>query len=106
MQKRKLKKVKQLLSSTAKLADLQDLKNKLSNKTEEKFKLMDSKFLSELHMRPDGELENSVMENNTSGVLRPQRAQGTDTTGMREPLISIENSLEYRLWNKQPYFRQ
>ena len=89
--------------SSAKMADLQDLENKLSSlgiEIEERFSSLDGKFdkllsLFEVHTGPSGEPENhSSTENDTSGVRRPQQTQGTNTSGVREPLISLENSLD------------
>ena len=82
--------------SMAKLDDLTALENKLSGQIESKFSSLDGRL-----ERLIGLLDTSgcvqrrpiIVDNSTSGACEPLQTQRNDTLGVREPLISLENSL-------------
>ena len=82
--------------SMAKLDDLTALENKLSGQIESRFSSLDGRL-----ERLIGLLDTSgcvqrrpiIVDNSTSGACEPLQTQRNDTLGVREPLISLENSL-------------
>lgn len=85
--------------SSAKLEDLSNLENKLSEQIESKFSSLDGKFeqilglLNFTNGADTGRPSIIQVDNSTSGACRPQETQGNDTSGGREPLIPLQNSL-------------
>lgn len=92
--------------TSAKLDDLSRLEDKLSEKIENRFSSLDGKFekLFGLLTSKGTDLRGPQIqvENSTTGACIPQtEADNTDTSGGREPLIPLDNSLnrDYGLTN-------
>ena len=88
--------------SAAKMEDLSNLENKLSEQIESKFSSLDGKFEQLIGLlnftngadtgRPSN-VQNGQVDNSTTGACRPQEAQRNVTSGGHEPLIPLQNSL-------------
>lgn len=89
--------------SAAKMEDLSNLENKLSEQIESKFSSLDGKFEQLIGLlnftngadtgRPGNTIQNGQVDNSTTGACRPQETQRNVTSGGHEPLIPLQNSL-------------
>ena len=84
--------------TSAKLDDLSRLEDKLSEKIEDRFSSLDGKFEKLFGMLTSKGTDlrgpQTEVENSTTGACIPQTQEdNTDTSGGREPLISLDNSL-------------